>query len=185
MMIMGFLLGRATILDELSPFAAAFFAVMLFLRRDIAILVASSILAGALFGSGEHVVSIAAELVIFYLIYRGMESFERADLSYAPLMVFTSTFIVGLFGAVIGPTLTWYALTMTVMDAVLSFVLTLVFMQAIPIFTYRKKNYQLRNEEILCLVIMLASVMTGLVGWEFTDCQQSIFCPDISFWYSH
>lgn len=166
MMTMSFLLGRATILDELSPFAAAFFAVMMFLRRDIAILVASSILVGALFGSGEHVVSIAAELLIFYLIYRGMESFERADLSYAPLMVFTSTFIVGLFGAVIGPSLTWYALTMTVMDAVLSFVLTLVFMQAIPIFTYRKKNYQLRNEEILCLVIMLASVMTGLVGWE-------------------
>ncbi|AZK45530.1 stage II sporulation protein E [Paenibacillus lentus] len=166
MMAMSFLLGRATILDELSPFAAAFFAVMMFLRRDIALLVASSILAGALFGSGGHAVSIAAELLIFFLVYRGLESFERADLSYAPLMVFTSTFIVGLFSAVIGPTLTWYALTMTVMDAVLSFVLTLVFMQAIPIFTYRKKSYQLRSEEILCLVIMLASVMTGLVGWE-------------------
>lgn len=166
MMAMGFLLGRATILDELSPFAAAFFAVMVFLRRDIVILAASSILAGALFGSGGHVLGIAAELLIFYLIYRGMESFERADLSYAPLMVFTATFLVGLFGAVIGPSLTWYALMMTVMDAVLGFVLTLVFMQAIPIFTFRKKNYQLRNEEILCLVIMLASVMTGLVGWE-------------------
>lgn len=68
-----------------------------------------------------------------------MEAFERAELTYAPLMVFTSTFIVGLFGTVIGPSLTWYALTMTVMDAVLSFVLTLVFMQAIPLFTFRKK----------------------------------------------
>lgn len=166
MLTMGFLLGRAAILDELSPFAAAFFAVMIFLRRDAAILIASSILAGALFGSGDHVISIAAELLIFYLVFRGMEAFERAELTYAPLMVFTSTFIVGLFGAVIGPSLTWYALTMTVMDAVLSFVLTLVFMQAIPLFTFRKKSYQLRNEEILCLVIMLASVMTGLVGWE-------------------
>ncbi|WP_019640011.1 stage II sporulation protein E [Paenibacillus fonticola] len=165
-MTMSFLLGRATILDELSPFAAAFFGVMVFLRRDIMMLVASSILAGAWIGSGQHVLSIAAELLIFYFIYRGMESFERAEISFAPLMVFISTFFVGLFGAIIGPTLTWYALTMTIMDAVLSFVLTLVFMQAIPIFTLRKRTYQLRNEEILCLVIMLASVMTGLVGWE-------------------
>ncbi|WP_416367290.1 stage II sporulation protein E [Paenibacillus sanfengchensis] len=165
-LLMSFLLGKATILDELAPFAAAFFAVMMFMRRDIAVVTGAVMIAGALFVSGPHAAVIAAELLIFYLIHKGMESFERAELSYAPLMVFTSTFFALLFTAVIGPSLTWYALVMTVMDAVLSFVLTLVFIQAVPVFTYRKRNYQLRTEEIVCLVILLASIMTGTVGWE-------------------
>ncbi|GIO88261.1 stage II sporulation protein E [Paenibacillus faecis] len=166
LLLMSFLLGKATILDELAPFAAAFFAVMMFMRRDIAVVTGALMIAGALFVSGHHAAVIAAELLIFYLIHKGMESFERAELSYAPLMVFTSTFFALLFTAVIGPSLTWYALVVTVMDAILSFVLTLVFIQAVPVFTYRKRNYQLRTEEIVCLVILLASIMTGTVGWE-------------------
>lgn len=167
-LLMSFLLGKATILDELSPFAIAFFAVMMFMRRDIAVVTGAVMTAGAMVVSGHHAAVIAAELLIFYLIHRGLESFERADVSYAPLMVFTSAFLALLFEAVIGPSLTWYAFMMTVMDSVLSFVLTLVFIQAIPIFTYRKRNYQLRTEEIVCLVILLASVMTGSVGWEIS-----------------
>ncbi|MEF2968728.1 stage II sporulation protein E [Paenibacillus sp. M1] len=167
-LLMSFLLGKAVILDELSPFAAAFFAVIMFLRRDIAVIAGASMVAGAMLVSGNHALLIAAELLIFFLIHKGMEAFERADVSYAPLMVFTSTFLALLFETVIGPSLTWYAFLMTVMDAILSFVLTLVFIQAVPIFTFRKRNYQLRTEEILCLVILLASVMTGSVGWEIS-----------------
>ncbi|EOS53278.1 stage II sporulation protein E [Paenibacillus barengoltzii] len=168
LLAMSFLLGRATILDELAPFAVAFFAVIRFMRRDIAWFAGAAMVGGALLTPGAHLhaIEIAVELLIFALLQKGLESFERADLSYAPIMVFTSTFFVGMFGAVIGPSLTWYALAMTVMDALLSFVLTLVFIQAVPVFTYRKKHYQLRGEEILCLVILLASVMTGTVGWE-------------------
>lgn len=167
-LLMSFLLGKATILDELSPFAIAFFAVMMFMRRDIAVVTGAVMTVGAMAVSGHHAAVIAAELLIFYLIHRGLESFERAEISYAPLMVFTSAFLVLLFEAIIGPTLSWYAFMITVMDSVLSFVLTLVFIQAIPVFTYRKRNHQLRTEEIICLVILLASVMTGSVGWEIS-----------------
>ncbi|GJM82375.1 hypothetical protein HMSSN139_48710 [Paenibacillus sp. HMSSN-139] len=129
------------------------------MRRDIAWIAGAAMVGGALLTSDAHLhaVEIAVELLIFYLLQKGLETFERAELSYAPIMVFTSAFFVGMFGAVIGPSLTWYALAMTVMDALLSFVLTLVFIQAVPVFTYRKKHYQLRGEEILCLVILLAS----------------------------
>jgi len=165
-LVMAFLLGRATILDELSPFAAAFFAVMMFMRRDIALTAGALMVIGALLSPVQHGIWIAAELIIFYLIYRGLESFERADISYAPLAVFTSTFLVGLFQAVVGPSLSWYAMMMMVADSVLSFILTLVFIQSVPVFSLRRKGRHLRNEEILCLVILLASVMTGAVGWE-------------------
>ena len=162
---MGFLLGRATILEELSPFAAAFFAVIAFMRRDYMVQVGIAVMAGSLFAPYPNALIIPAELIIFYFILRGLETYERAEISYAPMMVFVSTFVVKLFGLLVGPSMTWYSMMMLTLDAVLSFVLTLVFIQAIPVFTFRKKNYALKNEEILCLIILLASVMTGAVGW--------------------
>lgn len=163
--LMGFLLGRAMILDELSPFAAAYFAVIVFMRRDSILPVAGAIIAGSLFTPFPGALVITAELMIFFLVYRGLESFQRIELSYAPLMVFVSSFMVGLFQVVLGPSLSWYPLMMTTLDALLGFVLTLVFIQALPLLTYKQKSRALRNEEILCLIILLASVMTGLVGW--------------------
>lgn len=163
--VMGFLLGKAMILDELSPFAIAYFAVIMFLRRDFLLPVGIAILAGGFFAPYPTLFTIAAEVSIFYLLYRGLSSFGKTELSCAPVMVFTSAFMVNLFTVLIGPSFTWYAVLMMTIDAVLSFVLTLVFIQAIPVFTYRKKNVNLRSEEILCLIILLASVMTGAVGF--------------------
>ncbi|MDO7908585.1 stage II sporulation protein E [Paenibacillus sp. JX-17] len=162
---MGFLLGKATILDELTPFAAAYFAVIVFLRRDLIIPVAVSLLAGSVFAPYPTLFIVAAEMLIFYLIFRGLEAYEHAGISYAPLLVFLSAFMVNLFGDLMAATLTWYDILMTSADAVLSFMLTLVFVQAIPFFTLRKKASSLKNEEIICLIILLASVMTGAVGW--------------------
>lgn len=164
--LMGFLLGRAMILDELTPFAAAYFAVIVFMRRDSMLPVAAAILLGSLFTPFPGAIVVAAELIIFYLIYKGLESFQRVELAYAPIMVFVASFMVGLFQVVIGPSLSWYPLMMATIDAVLGFVLTLVFLQALPLFTYKQKSRALRNEEVLCLIILLASVMTGLVGWS-------------------
>jgi stage II sporulation protein E len=162
---MGFLLGRAMILDELTPFAAAYFGVIVFIRRDSVLPVAAAIIAGSLFTPFPGALVIAAELIIFILLYKGLETFQRVDLSYAPMMVFVASFMVGLFQTVIGPSLSWYPLLMMTLDAMLGFVLTLVFLQALPLLTYKQKSRVLRNEEILCLIILLASVMTGLVGW--------------------
>lgn len=162
---MGFLLGRATILDELSPFAAAYFAVIAFMRRDYLLPVGAAVVTGSIFATGSSIFMIPAELILFYFMLRGLETYERAELSYAPMMVFVSTFVVNLFALLVGPSMTWYSMMMITLDAVLGFVLTLVFIQAIPVLTLRKKNYVLKNEEILCLIILLASVMTGAVGW--------------------
>ncbi|SEM72208.1 stage II sporulation protein E [Paenibacillus sp. cl141a] len=162
---MGFLLGRAMILGELSPFAVAYFAVIAFMRRDVLLPVGVAIVAGSLFASFPVAWMVPAEILIFYFMMRGLETYDRAELSYAPLMVFVSTFFVNLFSVLIGPSITWYFMMMLTLNAVLSFVLTLVFIQAIPVLTLRKKTHVLRNEEILCIIILLASVMTGAVGW--------------------
>jgi stage II sporulation protein E len=76
-----------------------------------------------------------------------------------------STFLVLLFAELIKAELSWYSLMLIAVESLLSWVLTLIFIQAVPVFTLTRKNYKLKNEEIICLIILLASVMTGTIGW--------------------
>ncbi|NIK80096.1 stage II sporulation protein E [Paenibacillus castaneae] len=164
-----FLLGRAVILESLMPFAIAYFAVIYFMRRDIYSWVAISLVAGSWMAADPAPVWISMEIAVLFLLLKGLEAYEKAELSTAPILVFTSTLLVQLFGIFIGDELSWYNFMLVVVEAALSFVLTLVFIQAIPVLTMTKKSASLRNEEIICLMILLASVMTGAVGWTVYD----------------
>lgn len=165
LLMMGFLLGRAMILEELSPFAAAYFAVIYFLRRDIAAWVGVAAVAGSYLSLHSHAGYIGTEIAVFLLIQKGLERFERSELSFTPILVGLSTFMVQLFAAMVSTGLTWYALMMTGVEALLSVILALIFIQALPVFTLsRKKNIQLRHEDVICLILLLASVMTGTVA---------------------
>ncbi|TXK78251.1 stage II sporulation protein E [Paenibacillus sp. N3.4] len=165
LIIMAFLLGRALILEQLSPFALAFFAVIYFTRKDILHWVGIAAFAGSLLSLHMHTGYLITEIIVFLLMQKALEKFERSDLSLAPILVFSSTFLVQLFAQLVVSNLSWYTVMMISVEAVLSLVLTLIFIQAIPVFTLTRKNYQLKHEEIICLIILLASVMTGTVSW--------------------
>nr|WP_249716678.1 stage II sporulation protein E [Paenibacillus sp. J31TS4] len=163
-----FLLGRATILDELSPFAIAYFAVFYYVRKDLLHWVGAALCAGSLLSPHGNAGYIVTEMLVFLLIQKALEKFGKAELSYVPLLVLLTSFTVQLFGVVIeGNGLAWYPLLMAGIQAVLSLILTLIFVQAVPVFTVARKKQGLKNDEIICLIILLASVMTGTVGWTF------------------
>lgn len=166
LLFMAFLLGRAMILDQLAPFGVAFFAVIYFLRRELLGWTGIFIAAGSLFSAEPmNTGYLIAELIVFFLLQKGVERFQRSDISYAPAMVFATTFFVQLFSHVSAAELSWYTLMMTGVESVLSLILTHIFLQAVPVFTLSRKNYSLKHEEVICLIILLASVMTGTVGW--------------------
>ncbi|RKN65756.1 stage II sporulation protein E [Paenibacillus ginsengarvi] len=165
LVVMAFLLGRAMILEQLTPFAIAYFAVVYFVRKDLIRWIGLSIIAGSLLAFEIKTGYIVTEMLVFLLVQKGLEKYGRSELAYAPIIVFTSAFAVQLFGTIVTSELTWYSLMLTAVEAALSFVLTLIFIQAIPVFTLTRKNYALKNEEIICLIILLGSVMTGTVGW--------------------
>lgn len=169
LLAMAFLLGKAMILQQLTPFAIAYFAVVYFARKDLTRWVALALVAGSLFSVEIKTGYIVTEMIVFLLLQKGLEKYEHSEVSYAPFLVFISAFTVQLFGYMVDTELTWYTLMLTAVEAGLSFVLTLVFTQAIPVFTLTRKNYSLKNEEIICLIILLASVMTGMVGWMVQD----------------
>lgn len=159
--LIGFLLGRAMILNELFPFAAAFFAVVYFTRRELATWVGTALLAGSLFAPEQISLMMGMQLLLIVLMHRGLKAYERTDMNMAPMIVFAATLLVKLFVTFMSTALTWYALVMDMTDAVLGLVLTLVFIQALPVLTMSKRNYTLRVEEMICLMILLASIMTA------------------------
>jgi stage II sporulation protein E len=162
---LAFLLGRAVILETLMPFAIAYFAVIYFMRRDIYPWIAISLVAGSWLAVDPAPIWIAMEIAVLFLLLKGLEAYEKAELNSAPILVFASMLLVQMFKVFIGSELSWYKFMLVAVEAGLGFVLTLVFIQAIPVLTMTKKSASLKNEEIICLMILLASVMTGAVGW--------------------
>lgn len=70
-----------------------------------------------------------------------------------------------------------YDLLVSTIEAGLSFVLTMIFLQSVPLLVERKgKQQALETEEIVCLIILLASVLTGTTDWFVYDASiQHIF----------
>lgn len=185
LLAMGFLLGKAMILQELAPFALAYFAVMYFLRKDLLRWVFLFQLAGSLFTPEAPTGLMVMETLVFLLLQKGMERYERSDLSYAPVLVFSSALFVKLFSYIVSGHLNGYALLLTAIQSVLSMILTLIFIQAIPVFTLSRKNYHLKNEEVICLIILLASVMTGTVGWSIhTVSIEHVLSRTLILWFA-
>lgn len=161
----GFLLGRAVMLEGISPFAAAFFGVVLYLRKDLAVWAALSLMAGSLLALDPMPLVICAEIGVIYLIYRGLALYERADLSHVPVVVFGATLIVRLFDTLLADMTTWLPYVLTLVEAGLAFVLTLLFIHALPVLSRTRKASHLKHEEWVGVAILLACLLTGMTGW--------------------
>ena len=58
---------------------------------------------------------------------------------------------------------------MTGVEAGLGCILTLIFQQSLPLLSTNRRRQPLKTEELVCLIILLASVMTGTIGWSLYD----------------
>lgn len=164
-LFMGFLLGRALILQELTPFVVPYFIVMYFVRRDHLFVSAFAMSLGAF----SHSVPIGLEAVlsmaVSFLVCRFTERFPRKDFSRTPLIVLLTLFASHMLYDTITNQISTYSLVMIAVESILSFVLTLIFIQSLSIIHLSKPYEPLKSEEIVSLVILLASLMTGTVGW--------------------
>jgi stage II sporulation protein E len=163
-LLMGFLLGRAVILESLSPFASAYLAVVLYLARKQWPLVTAMLILGSASWSIEQAEKTAIMLFLLLLARRIFVWMKKDVLDYAPFLVLCS----GLVGQCIW--LLWngwtpYQLMLSSVELLLSGLLTFIFVHSLPIFTVKKKRIFLRYDEIVCLVILLGSVLTGLIDW--------------------
>jgi stage II sporulation protein E len=164
----GVLLGRAVILTSVSPFAIAFFASIWILKRNISLKVAISILIGGITVSVEHSIFLLGTLFIF-LFLRAMLKRISNQQKLIPILVFFACFLTRTSIFFAHGTLGTYQWVFTIVEAGLSVVLVLIFMQSVPLITLKRYKKDLKNEEIVCMIIFLASILTGTIGWVMMD----------------
>lgn len=166
--LIGFLLGRALILSHLTPFALPFFASVFMIRRDRAPIVFIGLLSGALTLSIGNLVYTFAVISLFLIAFRLSRQFRKEELNALPFFVFFTTITVKLAFTYVNQqqTLSLYDGLMALIEAGLTFILTLIFMQSIPLLSIHKRKTSLKTEEIVSLIILLASILTGTIGWR-------------------
>ncbi|MCM3729298.1 stage II sporulation protein E [Neobacillus cucumis] len=170
LILIGFLLGRALILAKLTPFCLPFFASVYLIKRDRAPLALIGLIVGAATISLGNAAFTFAVTVLFLTIYRISEKWLTNEVRSLPFFV---AIILGLGklieSFILSRQLTLYDLMMAGVQSTLAFILTLIFLQSIPLLTLNKRRQLLKTEEIVCLIIMLASILSGTIGWKVYD----------------
>ncbi len=170
LLFVGFLLGRALILAKLTPFCLPFFASVYLIKRDRAPLALIGLVVGAATISLGNAAFTFTVTLLFLVIFRVSQKWLTNEVKSLP-------FFVGIIlGAgklaeafILSQQLTLYDLMMVGVQTSLAFILTLIFLQSIPLLTLSKRRQLLKTEEIVCLIIMLASIMSGTIGWKVYD----------------
>ncbi|AIE58591.1 stage II sporulation protein E [Bacillus methanolicus] len=170
LLFIGFLLGRALILAKLTPFSLPFFAAVYFLRRDRAPLALIGLVGGAATLSLKIAAVTFVVVFLFLFCFRISKKWLKNEMKALPFYVF-SILLIGKTAEsfVFSGQVTLYDGMMSGIEASLGFILTLIFLQSIPLLTITKRRQSLKTEEIVCLIIMLASIMTGTIGWSVYD----------------
>ena len=129
-------------------------------------------------------VSTFAITLFFIVIYRITKKWLQNEVkasSFLCIVYFTNWKLIE--GYLFLEQFTLYELMMAGVESSLGFILTLIFLQSLPLLSISKRRQSLKTEEIVCLIILLASVMTGTIGWSIYDFPLNIFCQDISSYY--
>ncbi|WP_156290001.1 stage II sporulation protein E [Oceanobacillus salinisoli] len=163
--IVGFLLGRAVILSEVSPFAVAFIATIWFVDRAKTFHTMLAVLVGSVSFSLTHSLFTITALTVFIFLAALFKNKKNQQI-LVPLFVFLSTALSRIFLYSLNSQLTSYEWMLLAVEGVLGTVLVLIFMQSIPLISPKRYKSTLKNEEIVCMIILIASILTGTIGWE-------------------
>lgn len=166
--IVGFLLGRAVILSQVSPFAIAFLATTWFIHKKQATKVMLAVIAGALTYDIRHGLFIIISMIVFTFL-AGLYKSMKQKQWMIPLLVFLSTSIPRMFFHSLSGTLSPYEWMLLSVEGIMGAVLVLIFMQSVPILAHGKYKPTLKNEEIICMIILISSILTGTIGWVLFD----------------
>lgn len=167
--VIGLLLGRAVILNEMSPFAIPFFAVVLLLKREHARVTFLAVLLGASLHSLENCLFVTIGLVLYLLFNKIAQRRQKNSSKTLAMIVFLSSFVARGGLIVVSGQIVLTEWIVAIVEAGLSLLLAVIFLQSIPLLTLKPLKRTLRNEEVICFIILLASILTGTIGWTVYD----------------
>ncbi|MEW6032474.1 MAG: stage II sporulation protein E [Bacillota bacterium] len=163
--VLGFFIGRAAVLQTITPFGLAFFAAVLALgpRRAPAVAAAGAagiLSTGSIHGALEFLAAAAGLSLL-------LAAFDRQARARSPLtlgaLAFTVTVVAGLTKSLIlDPTP--YRFLMVLFAGLLTFVLTLVYLTALPPLFSTARPLVLGPEQVIAGAITAATALAGLSG---------------------
>lgn len=160
----GFLLGRAVILLQLLPFTIPFLAVIFKWRRSMTLPASFALIAGSTSLSFEYAGHTTMAILLYFLLQSIMLKVDKKDL-FLPVTVFTVVAATRMISLSLQQEASLYHLFTASVEGALAMIITLIFLQSVPLFFERRKHLNLRHEEVICLVILIGSLLTGTVGW--------------------
>lgn len=162
--IIGLLLGRAVILYEISPFAIAFLAAVTLMKTKRTFTITMFVVIGAWTYSIQHGIYVTLMASIFFTIHYFIR--DRLQLKWLIFALFISSLGARLFLYSFFTGVTVYEWLHMLIECILAIVLLLIFMQSIPLLSQQHYKPKLNNEELICLIILFSSILTGFIGWE-------------------
>ncbi len=157
----GFFIGRAILLGELVPFAAAFVGASSRVLGGSGFGAALAVMIG-LFTVKEDVPLAASTLTValVWLAARTLLRGSKKEWLIVPGLVFVVTVVVkATFVAFGSPSL--YNYITVIFEAIFAGVLAFVFLTALRPFADTKKIRPLNGEEVFCLLVVLAGIIAG------------------------
>lgn len=158
--VVGFLLGRAVILDTLSPFALAFLAVAIIYEANLSI-VALSILCGALsIGQTEILIKYVFSGAMLITLYIATHKVKINKKALITTFAIASNLTVGYFVFYIKDYF-MYDFLMVAIESLLIGVFIYVYDTAFPLLKNIQKRSILSSEEIISISILIAFCFVG------------------------
>ncbi|MDF2556811.1 MAG: spoIIE [Bacillales bacterium] len=165
--IMGFLLGRAVVLSSFSPFSLPFLASVFLVRKDQSRKVFFALILGAITLHWSKSFAMLVGSLLFLLLRMIHAQPNEKKVKYYPLYVFISAvFSRSIEKYVINSHFDVFEALSALFESSLAYILTLIFIQSMPLILGKFKSTSLKTEEIICIVIVSSSVLTGAIGWH-------------------
>ncbi|MFZ5354792.1 MAG: stage II sporulation protein E [Bacillota bacterium] len=158
--VIGFLLGRAVVLDFMSPFGIAFLSVVVLHELNIALTAVSVLLGVVSIGSSELLLKYIFTTVVFtalYVIFGRVRLNKKAVIS---VIAAVSNLIAGYLIFYV-KNYYLYDLFMIIIESVLIGVFVSVYDSAVPVIKNITKRRILSGEEIVALAILSAFCFVG------------------------
>ncbi|PKR77513.1 stage II sporulation protein E [Halalkalibacillus sediminis] len=163
-MMISFFLGRAVILTSLSPFALAFLATTIVVKRGLAFRVFLFLMAGAVSINTLQGLALLSSGLLFLFFYKWFLSKAPHKTSLLITGTLLSSFIGRGAVLAVQDQLVIYDVAILTIEAVLSAFLVMIFLQSYPFLINDFRSRNLRIEEVICIVILSTAILSGLVG---------------------
>jgi len=157
------MLGRASIEHAVSPFAFAYFVALTELFGVKRSWPAWLAVVGAWLQGGLGAAMILlVEMLIYRIVRKTCFRGKAPDIHWTPFLAALIDIAIRL--AAVGTVWSAYDVLIAFASGALTAILTLIFIQCLPLFSGPANNRNLRPEQLISVTIFLASSITGLNG---------------------